>query len=78
MDNLNKHEAIVATDEKVSFMTMREVEKQHIYKALKLAGNNKTKAAKMLGFTLKTLYNKLNSYYDNEIKETIFKGEGHE
>lgn len=41
-------------------------EKQLILKALRETGNNKTKAARLLNFTRKTLYNKL-KYYDIEL-----------
>jgi DNA-binding NtrC family response regulator len=44
------------------FQTIAEVERTQITLALKLTGGNKTKAAKLLGVTLKTLYNKLNKY----------------
>ncbi len=37
-----------------------ELEMQHIHQVLERCGNNKTPAAKTLGISLKTLYNKLN------------------
>ncbi len=42
--------------------TYEEIERQVILETLKKAGNNKTKAAKMLGISLKTIHNKLNKY----------------
>ncbi|MGB0452703.1 MAG: sigma 54-interacting transcriptional regulator [Bacteriovoracaceae bacterium] len=43
-------------------MTLDELEKKHICRTLDHLGGNKTKTAKMLGITVKTLYNKLHSY----------------
>ena len=39
-----------------------EVEKQRIINALQQTGNNKTKAAQLLGVDRKTLYNKMKLY----------------
>ena len=39
-----------------------ETEKEHIIEALKRTGNNKNKAALLLGIDRKTLYNKLKLY----------------
>lgn len=44
------------------YKTMAQVEEEYIFKILGETSGNKTQAAKILGFTLKTLYNKLNSY----------------
>lgn len=41
---------------------LAEIEKRHILRVLAAAGNNKTRAAKILGIDTKTLYNKLKSY----------------
>ena len=51
-------------EEIVSFseMTLNELEKRHICLTLDHLAGNKTKTAKMLGITVKTLYNKLHSY----------------
>jgi DNA-binding NtrC family response regulator len=46
-------EAPAATD------TLREIEAQAIMDALKKSGGNKSKAAKMLGISRKTLYKRL-------------------
>ena len=41
-------------------MTVDEAERKLIIATLEAAGNNKTRAAEMLGISLKTLHNKLN------------------
>lgn len=42
--------------------TLAELEKRHILNAIALSDGNKTKAAKILGVSLKTIYNKLHQY----------------
>lgn len=56
--------SIDSTDEKVGTvgMTMEEIEKEAIGKTLAETGNNKKRAAEILGIGLRTLYRKLESY----------------
>lgn len=42
--------------------TLADVEKEHILNALEMFKGNKSKTAKALDVSLKTLYNKLHSY----------------
>ena len=46
--------------------TVREAEKNLILKTLEHTGNNKTRAAKILEISLKTLHNKLKEYSQQE------------
>ena len=43
-------------------MTLHDLEKRYILKALGYFEGNKTQAANALGITIKTLYNKLHEY----------------
>jgi len=42
---------------------LHEIEKEAIFKTLEMTGNNKTRAAQLLGISLKTMHNKLNKYF---------------
>ena len=53
-------------DEYDPSMTLYELEKRHIIKALNYFEGNKTQAANALGITIKTLYNKLHEYGEFE------------
>jgi signal recognition particle GTPase len=59
-----KQVEIVSTLEIESYdeMTLHDLEKLHICRTLDHLEGNKTRAAKVLGITVKTLYNKLHSY----------------
>lgn len=46
--------------------TMEELERQYLTLVLEQSGGNKVKAAKILGFSVKTIYNKLAEYKTNE------------
>ncbi|MFQ5864530.1 MAG: sigma-54-dependent transcriptional regulator [bacterium] len=48
--------------------TLYETEKEVILKTLEYVNNNKTRAAKILGISLKTLHNKLNGYKSMNIQ----------
>lgn len=45
-------------------ITLHELEKRYVRKALVTCEGNKTRAAECLGITIKTLYNKLHEYGD--------------
>jgi len=57
--------AVAGADEAVTFrpgMSLSEVERVVITETLKSCAGNKTRAAAVLGISLKTLYNRLNEY----------------
>lgn len=47
--------------------TMAEVERKYLEAVLAQTGGNKVKTAKILGFSVKTIYNKLDGYKANEV-----------
>jgi DNA-binding NtrC family response regulator len=58
----SKEGILVLWDESCYPMTVEQAEKEMIIKYLQLCEGNKTIAAKILGMSLKTLYNKLHQY----------------
>jgi DNA-binding NtrC family response regulator len=56
------HAPVVTKTIEFQHVTLEELEKTHIMSTLENLGGNKTKTAKVLGITVKTLYNKLHSY----------------
>ena len=63
----NKEEEV--SIESFEELTLDELERRHICRTLDHLGGNKTKTAKTLGITVKTLYNKLHSYGMIQVKE---------
>ena len=53
-----------------SEMTLNDLERKHMFLTLEHLGGNKTKTAKALGITVKTLYNKLHSYGMIEVQDS--------
>ncbi len=62
---INPEQKIVVDDYDAS-ITLYELEKRYILKALNYFEGNKTQAANALGITIKTLYNKLHEYGEFE------------
>jgi two-component system, NtrC family, response regulator AtoC len=54
--------------------TMAELEREYLMLVLKNNGGSKTKAAKILGFSVKTIYNKLDEYKASEAVRTNPQG----
>ncbi|MBT7609326.1 MAG: sigma-54-dependent Fis family transcriptional regulator [Bacteriovoracaceae bacterium] len=64
-ENILRCEEVLPEEAKIvdyTEMTLDELEKIHITSTLDHLGGNKTRTAKTLGITVKTLYNKLHSY----------------
>ncbi|MBS2014545.1 MAG: sigma-54-dependent Fis family transcriptional regulator [Deltaproteobacteria bacterium] len=53
---------VVATEDPTDLMTMEDVERRYIQRVMEAVGQNKTQAAKVLGFDRTTLYRKLERY----------------
>ena len=53
---------VVATEDPTDLVTMEEVERRYIQRVTEAVGQNKTQAAKVLGFDRTTLYRKLERY----------------
>jgi two-component system response regulator AtoC len=54
-------------------MTVNQAEKMLIMKTLEFTGQNRTRAAEMLGISIRTLRNKLNEYKGVITHETDFR-----
>jgi len=68
-DSNNESNKASQLDENFVQISLEEVEKMHICKMLEHLAGNKTKTAKALGITVKTLYNKLHAYNLIEAKQ---------
>ena len=76
MSNENECRSIEKNTTIENFQTMEELEREHIFKAMKLSGGNKPKVAKLLGITIKSVYNKLNKYYGTSMNNITNNSEG--
>lgn len=65
-DNIRNPEQKVVIDEYEPSVSLHELEKRYVLKALNFFEGNKTQAANALGITIKTLYNKLHEYGEFE------------
>lgn len=65
-ENIRNPEVVDNTLDYDPNLTLHELEKRYILKALGHFGGNKTQAANNLGITIKTLYNKLHEYGEFE------------
>lgn len=52
-----------------NFPTMEELERQYFFIVMKKVDNNKSEAAKILGLTIKSIYNKLDRYFNDNFKQ---------
>lgn len=65
-DHIRNPDHKVVIDDYDPTLTLHELEKRYILKALNYFDGNKTQAANALGITIKTLYNKLHEYGEFE------------
>jgi len=65
-----KEEEVTIEPTVAAGMTVDEVERRLIFLTLEETGGNKTRAAKLLGISLKTLHNKLRRYKDEGLMAT--------
>jgi len=56
---------------RLSSLNVEEAERQLIQKALEMSGNNRTRAAELLGISVRTLRNKLNAPAEGEASLTL-------
>ena len=63
-----------ATLDVTGFPTAEEVEKRYLNLVLEKTGGNKVQAAKILGVSVKTIYNKLDGYRANEAVRSSTQG----
>lgn len=61
-DNIRNPDQKIVLDDYDPTLTLHELERRYILKALNYFDGNKTQAANALGITIKTLYNKLHEY----------------
>jgi DNA-binding NtrC family response regulator len=52
-------------------MSLDEVERELIMRTIEFAGGNKSRAAEILGISLKTLYNRLERYQGKDAQEAV-------
>lgn len=62
MDQNENTNNLTVTQDSKEIPTLASIERKHIEYVLNLFGGNKPEAAKVLGVSVKTLYNKLNAY----------------
>lgn len=64
LSDVPRLEAPIASTKLFHRMTLAEIEREAILETLEATGGNKTEAARWLGVTARTLFNKLASYGD--------------
>lgn len=75
-DHIRNPDHKIVIDDYDPTMTLHELEKRYILKALNYFEGNKTQAANALGITIKTLYNKLHEYGEFEKYAVHAKSKG--